>query len=189
MKLINLGLLFSLPTLMLAQAALSEPLTPEQKVKRRVLRQLEPVSLVSTALGASFSQLQNEPPQWGQGVEGYARRFASAEGSTAAHNLIALGFDVALHTDPRYRRMPEGRFMPRMRNAIRQTFVANKDSGGTMINVSEIGGSFGAAFLANTWEPAGHNSTGNALTRGAVGLAYHALRNVGREFLPDLVHP
>jgi hypothetical protein len=188
MKLVNLGLLFSLPTLMLAQATLPEPLTPEQKMKRRVLRLVEPVSIVSTAIGASFSQLQNEPPQWGQGMEGYARRFGSAEGSTAAHNFIALGFDLTLHTDPRYRRMPDGRFMPRMRNAISQTFIANKDSGGKVVNFSEIGGSFGAAFVANTWEPAGHNSTGNALTRGAVGLAYHTLKNFAREFLPDLVH-
>jgi hypothetical protein len=189
MKLFSIGLLFSVPTLMLAQSTLLEPLTPEQKMKRRILQQVEPVSVISTALGASFSQLQHEPPQWGQGVEGYARRFGSAEGSVAAHNFIALGFDLAFHTDPRYRRMPEGRFMPRMRNAISQTFIANKDSGGKMVNFSEIGASFGAGFVANTWEPNGHNSTGNALTRGAVGLAYHMLKNVTREFMPHLTHP
>jgi len=189
MMLMNLGLLLSLPTLMLAQATLPEPLTPEQKMKRRVLRLVEPVSIISTAIGAGFSQLQNEPQQWGQGMKGYARRFGSAEGYTAAHNFIALGFDLTLHTDPRYHRLREGKFMPRMRNAISQTFIANKDSGGKMVNVSEIGGTFGAAFVANAWEPTGHNTTGSALTRGTLGLAYHTLKNVAREFLPDLAHP
>ena len=188
MKLLTVGFLFSIPTLTLAQAPLPEPLTPEQKVKRRVLRLVEPVSLISTGLGAGFSQLQNEPPQWGQGVEGYAHRFGSAEGYTAAHNFIALGFDLALHTDPRYRRLPEGRFIPRVRNAVSQAFIANKDSGGKMINFSEIGGSFGAAFIGNTWQPTGHNSTANALTRGGVGVTYHALKNIAREFLPNLAH-
>jgi hypothetical protein len=166
-----------------------EPLTPGQKVERRTLRLVEPVTLFTSAFSAGLSQLRNEPEQWGQGAEGYARRFASAEGYTAAHNGIALGFDLAFHLDPRYRRMADAGFVPRLRNAVRQTFIANKDSGGTMINVSELAGNFGAGMIANTWEPAGHNSLGDGLSRGAMGLVYHTLKNVSREFLPDLLHP
>jgi hypothetical protein len=76
-----------------------------------------------------------------------------------------------------------------MWNAVSQTFLANKDSGGRMINVSEIGGNFAAGFISNTWEPKGYNSTGDALVRGALGIAYHTARNVAREFLPDVMHP
>lgn len=166
-----------------------EPLTPGQKVKRRALRLIEPVTLFSSAAGAGIEQLRNVPPEWGQGAEGYARRFASAEGFTAAHNGVALGFDLAFHLDPRYHRLPQGGFRPRLWNAVSQTFLAYKDSGGRMINVSEIGGNFGAGFISNTWEPKGYNSTGDALVRGALGLAYHTARNVAREFLPDVMHP
>jgi hypothetical protein len=214
MKLVSLGALLSISTLALAQEPVVDsdqshltppnptadsasppqatpftPLTPEEKVRRRALRLVEPVTLFSAAFGAGFNQLRNEPEQWGQGAEGYAKRFASAEGYIAAHNTIALGFDLALHLDPRYRRLGEGGFKPRMWNAVRQTFIADKDSGGTMINVSELAGSFGAGFIANTWEPAGHNGVGDGLTRGTIGLAYHTLKNVVREFLPDLMHP
>jgi len=166
-----------------------DPLTPEQKAKRRVLRLVEPVTLFSSAFGAGIEQWRNVPPQWGQGSEAYAIRFASVEGFTAAHNAVALGFDIAFHLDPRYRRLPQARFGPRLWNAVSQTFIANKDSGGRTINVSEIAGNFSAGFISNTWEPAGYNSTGDALTRGALGLAYHAAKNVLREFLPDLLHP
>jgi hypothetical protein len=188
MKLMRLIVLLSMPLSMVAQTASFEPLTPEQKMKRRILRVVEPVTLANSAFGAGLNQLRNEPEQWGQGAEGYARRFASAEGYIAAHNTVALGFDLAFHLDPRYRRMPEGRFMPRLRNAVSQTFLANKDSGGRMINLSELGGNFGAAFIANTCEPTGHNSTGDALVRGTMGLAFHTLKNVAREFLPDVMH-
>ena len=165
-----------------------DPLTPGEKAKRRAFRLVEPVTLFSSAFGAGIDQWRNGPREWGQGSEAYAIRFASSEGFTAAHNAVALGFDIAFHLDPRYRRMPQGRFGPRLWNAVSQTFIANKDSGGKTINVSEIAGNFGAGFVSNAWQPAGYNATGDALTRGALGLAYHSAKNVLREFLPDLLH-
>jgi hypothetical protein len=214
MKLLHLGALFAVPAFLFAQEPIAacddetplvdspsnsvqapvarpnapDPLTAGQKATRRALRLVEPITLFSSAFGAGIDQLRNLPPQWGQESEGYARRFASAEGYTAAHNAVALGFDLTFHLDPRYRRMPEARFGPRMWNAVSQTFIANTDSGGKMINVSEIVGNFGAGFIANTWQPAGYNSTGDALTRAAFGLAYHTAKNAAREFLPDLLH-
>lgn len=170
------------------QTTLVEPLTPKQKVKRRALRLVEPVSLVSAAFGSGIEQWRNIPPQWGQGTEGYAKRFASAEGYMAAHNTIALGFDLAFHLDPRYRRSGESGFLTRLKYAVKESFLAHKDNGGTMINVSEIAGSFGSGLMANAWEPRGYNTIGDGLERGAIGLAYHTLKNIGREFLPDLFH-
>jgi len=40
--------------------------------------------------------------------------------------------------------------------------------------------------VANTWEPHGYNTAGDALTRGALGLAYHTGKNVVRELFPGL---
>jgi hypothetical protein len=149
---------------------------------------VEPVTLVSSAFGAGIAQWRDIPPQWGQGAAGYARRFGEAEGYIAAHNTVALGFDLGFHLDPRYHRMPDATFMPRLSNAIMQSFLAYKDSGGRMVNVSEIGGNFAAGLIANTWEPRGYNSWGDGLERGALGLLYHTGKNVAREFLPDLLH-
>jgi hypothetical protein len=162
------------------------PLTPMQKAVRRMRRMVEPDDLLFSAAGAGIDQLRHIPPEWGQGAEGYADRFGSAEGYVAAHNAVAAGFDIALHLDPRYRRMPDAGFGARLWNAVSQTFMANKDSGGRMINVSELAGNFSAGFIANAWEPAGYNSPINGFERGALGLAYHTAKNVLREFLPNL---
>ena len=172
-----------------APGAVIEPLTPGEKVKTRGLRIVEPVTLLSSGFGAAIEQWRDVPHEWGQGAEGYGYRFASAEGFVGAHEAIALGFDLALHTDPRYRRMPEGKFKARLWSSVSQSFLANKDSGGRMINVGEIASDFGAGFVANTWNPRGYDTTGDALVRGALGLAYHTAKNVAREFLPDILHP
>jgi hypothetical protein len=171
-----------------ASATLLTPLTAKQKINQRAWRLIEPVTLVDSAFGAGIRQWRNTPPQWGQGAEGYAKRFASSEGFTAADNGIALGFDLALHLDPRYRRLPDGTAKQRVWNAVSQSFLANKDSGGRMINVSELAGDFGGAFVARTWEPHGYNSAGDALINGALGFAYHVGKNMAREFLPGILH-
>jgi hypothetical protein len=168
-------------------AALIEPLTPKQKVKRRAVRAVEPVSLLAAAFGGGIEQWRGTPPQWGQGVEGYAKRFASAEGYMVAHNAISLGFDLAFHLDPRYRRMPGESFGVRIKNAVSQSFIARTDSGGKTFNISEVVGCMSAGVVANLWEPPGYRSLGDGLERGAIGFAYHTLKNVVREFLPDLV--
>jgi len=164
------------------------PLTSEQKLKRRALRLIEPVTLVSSAASAGVDQWRRAPHNWDEGGEGYAIRFASAEGFTAAHNTTALIFDEAFHLDPRYRRLQEGGFRARVWNAVSQSFLAYKDSGGRTINISEIGGNFGAGFIAGTWQPPGYRSANDSLERGALGLLFHTGKNVVREFLPDILH-
>jgi hypothetical protein len=164
------------------------PLTVGQKINRRALRLIEPVTLFTSAFSAGVDQLRDTPPEWGEGAEGFAKRFGSSEGMTASHNIIALGGDLAFHLDPRYRRMPEGRVRARIWNAISQSFIAYKDSGGRTINVSEIAGNMGSGFIANWWEPAGYHSTQDGLNRGLWAIAFHTGKNVAREFLPDVMH-
>lgn len=165
------------------------PLTPAQKVKRRALRLIEPVTLASSAASAGIDQWRRVPHNWDEGSEGYAIRFASAEGYTAAHNTIALIFDESLHLDPRYHRMPEGTVKARIWNAVSQSFLAYKDSGGRAFNISEIGGNFGAGFIQGTWMPPGYRNANDSLERGALGLLFHTGKNVVREFLPNILHP
>jgi hypothetical protein len=164
------------------------PLTPAQKVKRRAVRLIEPVTLASSAAGAGIDQWRRVPHNWQEGGEGYAIRFASAEGYTASHNTIALIFDTTLHLDPRFHRMPEGDVKARIWNAVSQSFLAYKDSGGRTFNISEVGGNFGAGFIAGTWMPPGYRNANDSIERGALGLLFHTGKNVVREFLPDILH-
>ena len=55
-------------------------------------------------------------------------------------------------------------------------------------DVSTLAGSYGAGFIANTWEPADHSKASDAFIRGTLSVASHTGGNVAREFLPDLLH-
>ena len=48
----------------------------------RIYRQaiFRPYSVVGPALGAGIGQWEDEPPEWGQGAQGYGRRIASGMG-------------------------------------------------------------------------------------------------------------
>ena len=116
----------------------------------------------------------------------YGKRVGSGEAISAASNTIGLTSDLIFHLDPRYRRMPEARVKTRIWNAVSQTFLAYKDSGGRTINISQITGSYGAAVISNTWEPPDRNGTGDAIVRGTWSLVFHTGKNVASEFLPDI---
>jgi len=67
-----------------------------------------------------------------------------------------------------------------------QTVVAYTDSGGRVFNYSEVGSSYGASFVANSWFPANSNGAGDAFQRGTIGLGLNTASNVVKEFWPDI---
>src|SRR5579864_8292836 len=77
------------------------PLTAQEKLDVHAWRSFGPAPLIGTALGAGLNQLEGDPREWGQGVGGYARRYASIEGYVGVYNGLAFGLDTALRQDPR----------------------------------------------------------------------------------------
>jgi hypothetical protein len=166
----------------------AQPLSAKAKLEYRLRKMASPMTQFGAFTGAALNQWRDEPSEWGQGWDSYATRVASAEGVSAAYNAIGATSDLALHLDPRYRRMPNAKIQARIWNAISQEFLAYRDSGARMINVSTLAGSYGAGFIANTWEPPDHSKASDALIRGTLSIATHTGGNVAREFLPDLFH-
>jgi hypothetical protein len=162
-------------------------LTAKEKLELRILRVVSPITQIGVVAGAAIDQREDEPGKWGQGWGAYGTRVASAEGVNLSYNAVGATADLIFRLDPRYRRMPNGTFKARLWNAISQEFLAYKDSGGRVINVSTLAGSYGSEFISNTWEPAGSNKASDALTSGTLSIATHTGGNVAREFLPDLM--
>jgi hypothetical protein len=164
------------------------PLTAKEKLELRIRRVASPMTQLGVLTGSAINQWRDEPSEWGQGWDAYGTRVGSAEGIAVSYNAIGAASDLALHLDSRYRRMPKGTVKARIWNAISQEFLAYKDSGGRTINVSTLAGSYGAGFIANTWEPADHSKASDAFVRGTLSIATHTGGNVAREFLPDFIH-
>lgn len=145
---------------------------------------ISPYTVVGPALGAGIGQWENEPPGWGQGGDGYARRLASGMGRQLISETIRFGFAAADGEDPRFQRSAEEGVWSRVRHAISETFTSRTESGGRIPAFSRFAGAYGAAFISNTWYPESRATTGYALRRGstALGRAWDSIssRNLSR---------
>jgi len=159
-------------------------LSVSDKAELRARNMVTPMAFAGSAAGAGIQQWRDNPTEWRQGAAGYGRRYASAHGWIVTQNIVALGLDTTLGIDPRYRRSSQTGVWPRIRDAVKQTWVARTDSGDAMFNYSAVGASYGAGLISCAWHPARVDSVGDGLIRGTIGLGYDMLSNVVKEFWP-----
>lgn len=135
---------------------------------------------------AGIGQATNGNPSFGQGIEGYAKRFGTTYGDFAIENMMTEGiFPTLLHQDPRYFRRGEGNRRSRLGYAVSRLFITRNDSGRNQFNYSEIAGSATSLAISNAYYPDGRTA-GNNLGRYALQLGFDAASNVLKEFWPDV---
>jgi len=151
---------------------------------------------ISAALDAGINQATNTPSGYGQGGEGYAKRFGVAVGDIVATNFFKqYMFPSLFHEDPRYFRLgppgicsgtdcapPRSRFF----YAISRVLVTRTDSGKSRFNTSEFFGNFAAAGLVNAYYPDHDRSATTTLERAGARIGLDAAVNVFKEFWPDI---
>jgi len=147
---------------------------------------ISPETVVGPAFGAAIDQGLNTPKEWGQGSEGYARRFASSYGRAAISRTIRFGVAAVDHEDPRFARSDASGVWPRTKSAILRTFITRTDTGSRIPAFSVFAGAYGSAFISNTWYPQSQSDAPHALERGSVSIATTAGWNVFHEFWPDI---
>jgi hypothetical protein len=143
-----------------------------------------PDAILGPAFGAGIGQAQNSPKEWGQGGEGYGKRFASGVARREISETIRFGFAAADGEDPRYFPLREGGMWARTQHAVVSTFVSKTSDGRAIPAFSRFAGNYGAALISNTWYPTSRSTTGWALERGSTALASSVGFNLLREFVP-----
>ncbi len=148
---------------------------------------ISPETVIGPAFGAAIGQWEHTPPEWREGGEGYGLRFASGLGRHVISQSIEFGFAAADGEDPRYFRSEDRRFWARTRHAIVSTVVSPTATGRRIPAFSRFAGTYGAAFIANTWYPDSKANTPQALQRGSTALASNVAFHLLREFAPHFV--
>jgi hypothetical protein len=143
-----------------------------------------PYTVVGPAFGAGIGQWENEPPEWGQGGEGYGRRFASGMARSVISETIRFGFAAVDGEDPRYHRSLQTGFWNRTRHVFVETFTSESESGTRIPAYSRFAGTYGAAFISNAWYPDSRATAGYALRRGSTALASSLGFHMFEEFAP-----
>jgi len=142
----------------------------------------------TAAIFAAVYQIENQNPSFGQGVKGYAKRFAGAYADVVTGNVMTEGIvPVLTHEDPRYFRLGSGggSTKHRLGYALTRIFVTRMDSGRNSFNVAEFGGSAIAVAASNAWYP-DTRTAGDNVQKFCVQLATDSLSNVLKEFWPDI---
>jgi hypothetical protein len=205
----NDRLFLALPNfLTLENAGKVAPLTTGQKFKVVARGTFDKIEFPWYGVLAGISQAENSEPGYGQGWEGYGKRYASAFADGTIENfMVAAVFPSLLHQDPRFFQTSEGGFAHRAGYAVSRILITRTDSGRSQFNYSEIiGSALSAAISTNTYHPRAfittrydpttnmliyvHNASdrtlSNTLSVWGSQVGYDTITIVIKEFWPDI---
>lgn len=198
-------LFFALPNfLTLENAGHVAPLTTKQKFGVVARGSFDPVIFAWYGFLSGIAQAENSEPAYGQGWEGFGKRYATnfADG-TIENFMTGAILPTVLRQDPRYFQMGHGSFQRRAFYAMSRNVITLGDNGKKQFNCSEIcGGALSAAISTYSYHPKGRYVTtttpgvltyipsdrtlDNTLKVWGTQYAYDTLTLVVREFWPDI---
>lgn len=160
------------------------PLTAKQKFLLATRGTFDPVAMIGVGIAAGVEQATNAYAGYGQGPEGYSKRFAAkfVDGRSSDFLTHAV-FPSLLHQDPRYYYQGSGSVKSRLIHAVSSAFVTRSDSGRTVPNYSYWLADICSGALSNLYYPKANRGAHLVFTNAAVGLAGRVGTNLLREFL------
>lgn len=161
------------------------PLTTRLKFQLAWKSIIDPVSFVVTGGIAGIQQAENDFAGYGQGAEGYAKRYGAAYGDFVSATFIGGAIlPSLLKQDPRYFYKGTGSTKSRLLYAIANSVICKGDNGRWQPNYSGIIGGLAAGGISNLYYPA-QNRNGLSLTfeNALIGIGGGAASNILQEFV------
>jgi len=174
-----------LPNFYVSYIPNAAPLTSKQKFKLALRTVVDPFTLVFVAGAAGVEQAQNHFAEYGQGAQGYAKRFGAGYADAALGTFIgAAALPALLKQDPRYFYKGTGSMRSRIAYAIANSVICKGDNRRWQVNYSNILGNLAAGGISNLYYPEqDRNGAGLTLENGALGIGASAVSNLFQEFV------
>ncbi len=162
------------------------PMTAKGKLTIAAKDSFDYPSFLTAAALTLIYQAEDQNPSFGEGVKGYAHRYATGVADQIIGNMFAEGFmPVILREDPRYFRKINGSFKSRLAYSATRTLIARNDHGKSCINLAEITGNGISAAVGALYYPDGR-TYGDTFTRMGTSIATDTISNILKEFWPDI---
>ena len=161
------------------------PLDAKQKFKLALKTTVDPVTFLLTGAIAGAQQANDSFKGYGQGGEGYAKRYGADYADAVTSTFIGGAIlPSILKQDPRYFYKGTGSTRSRLMYAIANAVICKGDNGRWQANYSNILGSLAAGGLSNLYYPP-EDRNGPALTfeNAALGIGASAAANILQEFV------
>jgi hypothetical protein len=163
------------------------PLSAKTKFKLSAKTMSDPVTVSFIGMMALMGQARDSDPSYGQGLQGYVKRYGTSFADTGIGTLMTTSvFPTVLHQDPRYFQLGAGSTWHRVMYAVSRIFVTRADNGEVQFNYSEIVGNAMAAGISNTYHPQSQRTLGNTLKVWGTDMMLNTACNVAKEFWPDI---
>lgn len=164
-----------------------EPFGSWQKFKLAANNSVSLSTIAQALLAAGFSQAIDSASGYGQGAEGYAKRFGADMARSASDNLFGTYLIAsAFHEDPRF--YVKRGLSPKesLKYAAHRLLYTRSDSGEQVINFDGLLGPLASEGLANTYYPKTNRGVGSTFIRYSSDQGWKFAGNVLRQYWPRI---
>jgi hypothetical protein len=146
---------------------------------------VDPVSFGLMGVIAGIQQSQNDFSGYGQGAQGYGKRYGASYANLVSGTFIGSAIlPSLLKQDPRYFYKGTGTKRSRILYALANSVICKGDNGKWQPNYSSIVGNLAAGAISNLYYPAAdRDGVGLTFEGGAIGIGATAGANLIQEFL------
>ena len=173
------------PNFYVSYVADAVPLTPKQKFRLAWKTSVDPMTLVGIGAIAGVEQATNAFEGYGQGAEGYAKRFGATYVDVVTSTVIGSAvLPSLLRQDPRYFYKGTGSTRSRLLYALGSPLFCKGDNQRWQPNYSNVLGAFASAGISYLYYPAGdRNGAGLFVRKSLIRLGETAFEGVLQEFV------
>ena len=161
------------------------PLSSKQKFELAWKSTVDPITFGVTGAIAGIEQAENRFSGYGQGAEGYGKRFGASYADLVTSTYIGGAIlPSLLKQDPRYFYKGTGGKRSRILYALANSVICKGDNGHWQANYSGILGSLAAGGISNLYYPAkDRNGAGLTFENALIGIGATAAVNILQEFV------
>jgi hypothetical protein len=160
------------------------PLTSKQKFELAWKTTIDPVTFGLVGAIAGAQQALNQFGGYGQGAQGYGKRYGAAYADFVSGTFIGGAiFPSVLKQDPRYFYKGTGTKRSRFLYAVANSVICKGDNGHWQANYSAILGSIASGGISNLYYPPNDRGAALVFENALIGIGATAGANLLQEFL------
>ena len=163
------------------------PLSSDQKFRLFFKSAFDPWPFGLSAVVAGVGQAEDSNPEWGEGMQGYAKRFGAGYSDYFLGNFFGNAVLTSLlHEDPRYFQKGTGKPINRVLWAAASTVWCKRDNGKWGPNYANVGGNLIGSAIGRLYYPASSRTVGDTIDDGFTVSVEGIVGAEVIEFWPDL---
>jgi carboxypeptidase family protein len=161
------------------------PLRSKQKLRLAWKTTSDPFTFVAVGAVAGIEQATNAFSGYGQGAEGYGKRYGATYADVVTGTFIGGAIlPSLLKQDPRYFYKGTGSVKSRLLQALSSPIICKGDNGQTQPNYSNVMGAFATGGIASLYYPSSSTSKpGFVFVNALIRIGESAAAGVFQEFI------